>query len=64
MRLKRTERAVYGQWGRWFAWHPVVIDNAIVWLETVERCRNDGTYWRDTWEYRNASGHANTASEK
>lgn len=29
-----------GEWQRWFAWHPVALDNGFgptVWLETVER---------------------------
>jgi len=25
------------EWKRWFAWHPVIIDNVTVWLETIER---------------------------
>lgn len=24
-------------WHRWFAWHPVTIDNTRVWLEWIER---------------------------
>ena len=24
-------------WHRWFAWHPVLIDDNWIWLETVER---------------------------
>ena len=26
-------------WKRWFAWHPVIIDNVTVWFEVVERRR-------------------------
>ena len=26
-------------WHRWFAWHPVQVENFIVWLETIERRR-------------------------
>lgn len=28
---------IYTQWSRWFAWHPVKIDNKRVWLSTVYR---------------------------
>jgi hypothetical protein len=29
-------------WHRWFAWHPVVIGDHLVWLEPVERiCKKD-----------------------
>jgi hypothetical protein len=47
-------------WHPWFAWHPVVIGNAVVWLETVERRAHRDVlihkgYFQ--WEYRNlASG--------
>lgn len=27
------------QWHDWFAWHPIRINDEIVWLETVERKR-------------------------
>jgi hypothetical protein len=37
MRLKPKDRA---EWQRWFAWHPVIINNVTVWLETVERKRD------------------------
>jgi hypothetical protein len=36
MRLRPKDRA---RWQRWFAWHPVIIDNVTVWLEVVERRR-------------------------
>ena len=42
-------------WGPWFAWRPVVADNEVAWLETVER----RWVWTDGyggaggyWEYR------------
>ena len=25
------------QWEKWFAWHPVIIDNRIYWLKSVYR---------------------------
>jgi len=45
-------------WHRWFAWHPVKIDNQTVWLEMVERSsRVSGMYESGcvyfTHEYRN-----------
>ncbi len=36
MRLRPKDRA---RWQRWFAWHPVIIDNVTVWFEVVERRR-------------------------
>ncbi len=26
-----------GRWERWFAWHPVLVADQLVWMETVER---------------------------
>jgi len=34
MRIRPKDRA---SWKRWFAKHPILIDNVIVWLEIVER---------------------------
>jgi hypothetical protein len=45
MRLKPKDRA---EWQRWFAWHPVIIDNVTVWLETVERKRDPDIF---DWAY-------------
>jgi hypothetical protein len=28
------------EWKRWFAWHPILIDNVTIWLEIVERKRD------------------------
>ena len=36
MRIRPKDRV---HWHRWFAWHPVIIDNVTVWLEIVERRR-------------------------
>lgn len=49
------------KWHLWFAWHPVRVNNCIIWLETVDRMRvilpfnNDfGPYLSPDvwWEYR------------
>jgi hypothetical protein len=36
MRLRPKDRS---HWSKWFAWHPVIIDNVTVWFEIVERRR-------------------------
>jgi hypothetical protein len=36
------------QWKRWFAWHPVIIDNVSVWFEIVERRRRPDIF---DWAY-------------
>jgi hypothetical protein len=36
------------EWKRWFAWHPVIIDNVTVWLETIERKRDPDIF---DWVY-------------
>jgi hypothetical protein len=49
----------YEDWTRWFAWHPVRLDeNRIVWLQTVER--QDSRPLSDVivWEYRLAEAAA------
>ena len=45
MRMKPKDRS---QWRRWFAWHPVIIDNVTVWLEIVERKRDPDIF---DWVY-------------
>ena len=45
MRIRPKDRAT---WRRWFAWHPVIIDNVTVWLETVERRRHPDIF---DWVY-------------
>ena len=45
MRISPKDRAT---WRRWFAWHPVIIDNVTVWLETVERRRHPDIF---DWVY-------------
>ena len=40
-------------WHRWFVWHPVKINNHMIWLETVERrAIRDYVNSPHTWEYR------------
>ena len=49
MRIRPKDRAT---WQRWFAWHPVIIDNITVWLEVVERRRHPDIFdW--VYSYRN-----------
>lgn len=31
-------KAKEGVWHKWFAWHPVKVENHLVWLETIEKC--------------------------
>lgn len=45
MRIKPHDRL---EWHKWFAWHPVLIDNVTVWLETVERKRDPDIF---DWVY-------------
>ena len=45
MRIKPRDRAT---WRRWFAWHPVLIDNVTVWLEIIERKRDPDIF---DWVY-------------
>jgi hypothetical protein len=45
MRIRPKDRA---SWKRWFAWHPILIDNVIVWLEIVERKRDPDIF---DWVY-------------
>jgi hypothetical protein len=37
MKIKPHRRK---EWHRWFAWHPVIIDNVTVWFEMIERKRD------------------------
>lgn len=34
MKLQTQDRK---EWHRWFAWHPVWVNNNFVWFETVQR---------------------------
>jgi hypothetical protein len=45
MKIKPKDRT---KWRRWFAWHPVIIDNVTVWLEIVERKRDPDIF---DWVY-------------
>jgi hypothetical protein len=49
MRRRPKDRV---HWRRWFAWHPVIVDNVTVWLEVVERRRHPDIFdW--VYSYRN-----------
>jgi hypothetical protein len=54
MRWKQAESTLY-QSRPWFAWHPVLIDDEWVWLETVLRTHvgwyNDFDGSRTAYEY-------------
>lgn len=45
MRLRPKDRT---KWQRWFAWHPVIVDNVTVWLEIIERKRDPDIF---DWVY-------------
>lgn len=47
MRIKLRDLT---KWHTWFAWHPVVVDDTIVWLEDV--IRKQGSGYEATYEYR------------
>lgn len=56
MRIKvwstQSERQALFEWHRWFAWHPVVIDGSVVWLERIERQRYSDwntCFWKYRW---------------
>ncbi len=46
MRIKPKMKRL--EWRRWFAWHPVIIDNVTVWFETIERKRDPDIF---DWVY-------------
>ena len=46
MRIKPKMKRL--EWRRWFAWHPIIIDNVTVWFETVERKRDPDIF---DWVY-------------
>jgi hypothetical protein len=46
------------QWNKWFAWHPVTVQEERVWLEWVERegwtdgvSENGTVYWKYTYRH-------------
>ena len=45
MKIRPKDRA---SWRRWFAWHPVLIDNSTVWFEIIERKRDPDIF---DWVY-------------
>ena len=45
MKIRPKDRT---RWQRWFAWHPVIIDNVTVCLEIVERKRDPDIF---DWVY-------------
>lgn len=46
------------EWHRWFAWHPVKINNALVWLRWVERRQAAIGEFGDEWERRQIVANA------
>lgn len=55
MRIRPKDRA---SWQRWFAWHPVIIDNVTVWLEVVERRRHPDIFdWVYSYRTIDRDGH-------
>ena len=46
MRIKPKMKRM--EWKRWFAWHPVIIDNVTIWFETIERKRDPDIF---DWVY-------------
>ena len=49
MRITFRPRPDLEPWKAWFAWHPVLIGNTLVWLEWVERERELIRGWGDEW---------------
>ena len=37
MRWKQRKQKTQTEWHPWFAWHPVMVGDGWVWLETVQR---------------------------
>jgi hypothetical protein len=48
-------------WRKWFAWYPVPIDGARVWLETVERLDSD---WRVYFRDQGSTDSVETATDQ
>lgn len=44
-------------WRRWFAWHPVIVDNVTVWFEMIERRRHPDI-WDWVYSYRTIDKNA------
>ena len=40
------------KWHEWFAWHPVVVDGGMVWMERVERMLYAADVFCEVWHYR------------
>lgn len=38
------------QWHLWFAWHPVILENEIVWLEKIWR-RRQTSWYEHAWDH-------------
>ena len=47
----RTKQQLLSSWQPWFAWHPIQIEEQLVWLETIHRQWSGGTY-SGRWIYR------------
>ena len=37
MRFKLRTHDIYQRYHKWFAWHPVIVEDHFVWLQYVER---------------------------
>lgn len=46
-RTKQKRMEKYTQWHKWFAWHPIRINNTVIWLETIYR---KGTVALDSYD--------------
>lgn len=51
MRFTLPTRNYDGDWTLWFAWHPVKVGTAYVWLEQVRRRRRYGQEAAGFWQY-------------
>lgn len=56
-RTRKIQRL--GNWTRWFAWHPVEINNRWVWLETVYRFGKEDWHGYIYFLYRTKENHEN-----
>lgn len=37
MRFKLRTHRDYTNWHKWFAWHPMIVEDHFVWLEYIDR---------------------------
>lgn len=60
MKIRPKDRA---SWRRWFAWHPVLIDNSTVWFEIIERKRDPDIFdW--VYSYRTRQGRSQARASR